>query len=302
MPRFPADTFGRDPQAGGGSRSPACRSRPPVSGPHCRRRKGARLGSAILSDYEGLRIDLTGLRSGLSGSLRLGVIPAAMRSFSCLTARFSSIHPAATVEVMSMTSRSIQKGLDSFELDAGVTYLDNEPLEHVRRFPLYKERYIFVTSGGSRYAGRRTISWREAAEERLCLLSPDMQNRRIIDAVFNSLEIEAKPPVVQFLSRRLFIPPAWRLRQHCTAHIFLCVCRLARFGGDRSCRADARPGHRAGHDGSRSLAVDGQCLIAATGGADLEDGLAAAARGKVDQAFLSIVQNISLDKDVLGRA
>ena len=64
----------------------------------------------ILSDYEGLRIDLTGLRSGLSGSLRLGVIPAAMPLVSCLTARFSSIHPAATVEVMSMTSRSIQKG------------------------------------------------------------------------------------------------------------------------------------------------------------------------------------------------
>ena len=38
-------------------------------------------------------------------------------------------------------------------------------------------------------------------------------------------------------------------------------------------------------------------LIAATGGADLEDGLAAATRGKVDQAFLSIVQKLSLDKD-----
>ena len=69
-------------------------------------------------------------------------------------------------------------------------------MEHVRRFPLYKERYIFVTSGGSRYVGRRTISRREAAEERLCLLSHDMQNRRIIDAVFELLEIKAMPPVV----------------------------------------------------------------------------------------------------------
>ncbi len=124
----------------------------------------------ILNDYDGLRIDLTGLSSGLSGSLRLGVIPAAMPLVSCLTARFSSAHPAATVEVTSMTSRSIQKGLDAFELDAGVTYLDNEPLEHVRRVPLYKERYVFVTSADSRYEGRRTISWREAAGERLCLL------------------------------------------------------------------------------------------------------------------------------------
>jgi DNA-binding transcriptional LysR family regulator len=150
----------------------------------------------ILSDYEGLRIELNGLGSGLSGSLRLGVIPAAMPPVSCLTARFLAAHPAASVEVMSMTSRSIQKALDSFEIDAGVTYLDNEPLEHVRRIPLYKERYIFVTRGGGRYDGRRAISWREAAGERLCLLSEDMQNRRIINAVFESLEIKPKPPVV----------------------------------------------------------------------------------------------------------
>ncbi len=66
----------------------------------------------------------------------------------------------------------------------------------MRQIPLYKERYIFVTSGGGRYDGRRAISWREAAGERLCLLSEDMQNRRIINAIFESLEIKPKPPVV----------------------------------------------------------------------------------------------------------
>jgi DNA-binding transcriptional LysR family regulator len=165
----------------------------------------------ILSDYDGLRIELNGLGSGLSGSLRLGVIPAAMPPVSCLTARFLAAHPGASVEVRSMTSRAIQKALDSFEIDAGVTYLDNEPLEHVRRIPLYKERYIFVTSGGGRYEGRRAISWREAAGERLCLLSEDMQNRRIINAVFESLEIKPKPPVV--------------------SNSFLGVCSYLRHGG-----------------------------------------------------------------------
>lgn len=33
-----------------------------------------------------------------------------------------------------MTSRAIQKGLDAFELDAGVTYLDNKPAIHCRRW------------------------------------------------------------------------------------------------------------------------------------------------------------------------
>jgi DNA-binding transcriptional LysR family regulator len=150
----------------------------------------------ILNDYDGLRVDLTSLRSGLSGTLRLGVIPAAMPVISHLTTRFSSAHQAARVEVSSMPSRAIEAGLKSLEIDAGVTYLDSEPLEHVRPIPLYKERYIFVTGGGSRYAERRTIPWREAAAERLCLLSEDMQNRRIINAIFESLGIEIRPAVV----------------------------------------------------------------------------------------------------------
>jgi DNA-binding transcriptional LysR family regulator len=78
----------------------------------------------ILNDYDGLRIDLAGTRTGLSGTLRLGVVPAAMPLVSSLTGRFSLCHPDATVEVSSMTSRAIQRALDIFELDAGITYLE----------------------------------------------------------------------------------------------------------------------------------------------------------------------------------
>jgi DNA-binding transcriptional LysR family regulator len=251
-----------------------------------------------LQDYDGLRIDLTGLGSGLSGSLRLGVIPAAMPMISCLTARFSSVHPAASVEVTSMTSRSIQKGLDAFELDAGVTYLDNEPLEHVRRIPLYKERYIFVASGGSRFEGRRTISWREAAGERLCLLSEDMQNRRIIDAVFESLEIKPKPPVVS----NSFLGVCSYLRHggfasivpHTLFYVFAGARELARIDLVEPMHGQAIGLVLTDRDPLPPMA---NALIACTGGAGFEDALAAVARDKVDQSFLSIVQNISLDKN-----
>src|ERR1700733_15616404 len=119
-------------------------------------------GRQILSDYSSLREDLSTLRRGLVGTLRLGVIPAAMPSVSFLTARFCADHPAADVEIHSLTSRAIQQGLDAFDLDGGVTYLENEPLEHVRRVPLYRERYIFVTHRSHPFAGRRTLTWREA--------------------------------------------------------------------------------------------------------------------------------------------
>ena len=40
----------------------------------------------------------------------------------------------------SHTSIEIQRRLDEFGLDVGVTYLDNEPLARVRTLPLYRER------------------------------------------------------------------------------------------------------------------------------------------------------------------
>ena len=159
-------------------------------------------GRQILTDYTSLRDDLTGLRRGLTGTLRLGVIPAAMPAVSFVTARVSALHPDATIDIQSMTSRAIQRALDAFEIDGGMTYLDNEPLENVRRVPLYRERYMFVAHRQHRFAARKSVGWKEAAVERLCLLAPDMQNRRIIDKLAASIGVAVRPRIVSnsFLS------------------------------------------------------------------------------------------------------
>ena len=153
-------------------------------------------GRQILADYASLRDDLAGLRRGLVGTLNLGVIPAAMSAVSFLTSRFAAEHPAARVGIRSMSSRAIEKALEAFEIDAGVTYLDNEPLEHVRKVPLYRERYVFVARRDRRATENATITWKEAAAERLCLLSEDMQNRRIINKVATSIGVEIRADVV----------------------------------------------------------------------------------------------------------
>ena len=150
----------------------------------------------LLQDEDALLQGLERLRGGLSGVLRLGVIPAAMPVVGMLVEAFCATHPAATVEIRSLSSKAIQSDLHDFELDAGLTYLDNEPLAQVRRTPLYLERYLFATAQGGPLAGRAQISWREAAGQRLCLLSDDMQNRRILDAVFEQQQLEVRPDVV----------------------------------------------------------------------------------------------------------
>ncbi len=95
------------------------------------------------------------------------------------------------MQVKSLSSIAIQRGLDDFEIDAGITYLDNEPLRRVRCHDLYRERYVFITRSG-KFSRRKSISWSEAADEPLCLLSPDMQNRRIIDQILEGVGASAR--------------------------------------------------------------------------------------------------------------
>ena len=151
--------------------------------------------SQILADYESLKQDVEVFRGCLKGTLRLGVIPAAMPAVAQLTAPFSAKHPQVTIDVQSVTSAEIQRGLDKFELDAGLTYLENEPIAHVRKAALYRERYLFVTSRSGPWAGAATIPWREAAGSNLCLLNEGMQNRRVLNKLVKSLGLELAPSV-----------------------------------------------------------------------------------------------------------
>ncbi len=149
----------------------------------------------VLAEVEDLRRGVEALDHGLSGRLRLGVIPTALPIVSHLTTPFFERYPRVTITVLSRTSQEIQRGVENFELDAGVTYLDNEPLERVRARPIYHEEYLFLTPIAGPYAERSAISWREAADASLCLLTPDMQNRRILDGIFRSVGATPKPSV-----------------------------------------------------------------------------------------------------------
>jgi DNA-binding transcriptional LysR family regulator len=83
--------------------------------------------------------------------------------------------------------------LDEFRFEAGVTYLDNEPLSRVRAFPLYREQYLLITPATGPIAHRTTVTWQEAARLPLCLLTPDMQNRRILNAHFAAAGTSVQP-------------------------------------------------------------------------------------------------------------
>jgi len=151
----------------------------------------------ITADVQSLRQDVDATRGELSGRLRVGVIPSALPMISMLTAPFADRYPGTSITVISLTSRAIERSLEEFEIDAGVTYLDDEPLGRVDVVSLYNERYVLVTPARSAVGvkTRETVTWYEAASLPLCLLTTDMRHRRIIDGHFREAGAAPAPRV-----------------------------------------------------------------------------------------------------------
>ncbi len=135
----------------------------------------------IVSDSRQLREEMRATHHGLSGQIRLAVIPTALTWAAQLSARFTKAHPNLRVSILSRSSSQILSMLDNLDADAGITYLDNEPLGRVMTRPLYSERYMLVSPADHPLAQRKSVHWGDLAGERLCLFTEDMQNRRILD-------------------------------------------------------------------------------------------------------------------------
>ena len=135
----------------------------------------------ITGDARTMKEEMRAARHGLSGRLRIAAIPTALAMTPLLTTPFRKKHPGVTFTILSRTSIEVLSLLGNFDIDAGITYLDNEPLGRVVSVPLYAERYQLITAAGTPLADRERVTWAEVAELPLCLLTPDMQNRRIID-------------------------------------------------------------------------------------------------------------------------
>jgi DNA-binding transcriptional LysR family regulator len=147
----------------------------------------------IVGDTRAMREEIKTLRHGLSGRLRMAAIPTALAMVAALTTPFRERHPNVQFTIWSRTSADVLELLENLEIDAGITYLDNEPLGRVNTVPLYRESYRLLTSADAPLGNRDTVTWAELEQVPLCLLTPDMQNRRIIDRLLKTAGADSRP-------------------------------------------------------------------------------------------------------------
>src|ERR1700674_3242837 len=147
----------------------------------------------IVGDARAMKQEINGLKDKLSGEIRIAAIPTVLGMVASLTTPFRARYPEVRFRVVSCTSAEVLGLLENLEVDAGLTYIENEPIGHVRTIPLYNESYRLLTSPEAMFGDRDQGTWTEVGQVPLCLLTPDMQNRRIIDRALRSVGAEATP-------------------------------------------------------------------------------------------------------------
>jgi DNA-binding transcriptional LysR family regulator len=147
----------------------------------------------IVGDYRAMREEIRALKRGLAGHLRIAAIPTALPIVSALTTPLHTAHPEVIFTVLSRNSIEMLALLDNLEVDAGLSYVGNEPLGRARAVPLYQERYRLLIAADRPLGDRQAVTWAQVASVPLCLLTPDMQNRRIIDRRLRDAGVEPAP-------------------------------------------------------------------------------------------------------------
>jgi DNA-binding transcriptional LysR family regulator len=133
----------------------------------------------IVADTRTMRAEFHNIRHGLSGRLRLGVIPTATARASELTLALLARHPALQICLKTLPADEILTRIEAMDLDAGLIY-HGAQAPGFSQIPLYTERLLALLPAGHRLAAAPQLQWADLCEEPLCLLTANMRNRAIV--------------------------------------------------------------------------------------------------------------------------
>ncbi len=150
----------------------------------------------MLHEQERLTQDLASFIGRPRGRLQIGVVPTALPVAMRLAARLRERADGIQPVVRSLSSQSLEAGLENLTLDLALGYTDRQEVAQRRLtvLPQYTERYYLVErgahpldpAGGGADARLSTCRWSDAAARTMVLLTPEMHNRAIVDRAWHA--------------------------------------------------------------------------------------------------------------------
>jgi DNA-binding transcriptional LysR family regulator len=134
------------------------------------------------------------------GALRMGAVPTALPMAARFAAQLQARCPAIVPTVLSLSSSELEQGLDDLSIDLALGYtarIEQRGKARWRTWPQYTERYFLLRRAAQSHPGGLQIGpampWAEAAALPLCLLTPDMHHRTVVDAAFGAAGVAMRP-------------------------------------------------------------------------------------------------------------
>jgi len=149
----------------------------------------------VLAEKEKLAEDINFMSSGLTGTLRIGVIPTALPIAALVTSDFGRDHPGVTMEIVARDAQEILLEFEDLSLDLGISYLDETRSAKIHELPLYTDNLALLTPEPGPFSKRNQLTWDDVAATPLVLETRDTQNRRIIDRAFESRGHHVSPQI-----------------------------------------------------------------------------------------------------------
>ncbi|MEN9775672.1 MAG: hypothetical protein RL322_2742 [Pseudomonadota bacterium] len=167
----------------------------------------------LLRERELLREDLRRRSEAPHGALVIGAVPSAIPVAARFAALLQRRHVGITTTVRALSSSELERGLEELALDLVLGYTDRLRPQVVRSgspgqggtrprsgravLPQYNERYYLVSRAPRTSAVGLQIgdpmTWTEAAGHPLCLLTPEMHHRAIVDSALAEAGVPVTP-------------------------------------------------------------------------------------------------------------
>jgi len=148
----------------------------------------------LLADRAAMVEELAIMRDTMHGRLRIGAMPMSSPLLPLVSRLFNARHPLVQMDVQFLGFDQMIQGLKNFELDVGITYLDQQqPLDGYETMPLYEKSLSLLLPDNDWLGDVKTTTWKEAAQLPLCLLSPSMHERQIMDEAFSKAGCSPRP-------------------------------------------------------------------------------------------------------------
>lgn len=155
-----------------------------------------------LADADALGRELAAIEAGLSGRLRLGVIPYISRGVLDTACTFGLAQtPRVSVLVREGTTDELVGALREHELDCVIARTFYAPGADLVQQPLYREEPALVvpTAAAARLA-RGALDWHQLAQRDWILPPPNTPIRRTINTIFAVAGVAQPTPIVETYS------------------------------------------------------------------------------------------------------